>query len=459
MSHIFISYSHRDSKYVEKLEQKLIEEGFSVWIDHRIDYGSQWTEAIENAIDSCDAYIVVMSEDAKESPWVQREVIHAERRKKSFFPLLLSGEFWFSLGNIQFVNVTNDSLPPEIFYKRLEKVTSRNKVEKNAKPAPTVEPKPNQQSKLPKLSIDSKIITRVFGILFVGVIMIFGFPKLVDFIGQFQFPTSESTIKPTKTRSVNPTSTLRAATESLITTNTPIPAILQSPTLLPGQITDSKGVPMILIPAGEFIMGSEIRNDEKPVHTVFLDSFYIDQYEVTNAFYKICVDDGTCQRPNITSNFNNSEYENHPVVYVDWNMATIYCIWRGAQLLTEAQWEKASRSTDGRTYPWGEDVDCTKANYADCVTDTTEVGSYESDKSVYGVYDMAGNVREWVADWYNAEYYAISPEANPLGSDTGVFRVLRGGSWHFNIDLVRSADRGWFNPSTFSSYVGFRCSR
>ena len=127
MSHIFISYSHKDRRYVEKLEGKLIEEGFNVWIDHRIDYGSQWTETIERAIDNCDAYIVVMSEDAKKSEWVQREVIHAERRNKPFFPLLLSGEFWFSLGNIQFVNVTNGSLPPENFYRHLSSVTVHNK--------------------------------------------------------------------------------------------------------------------------------------------------------------------------------------------------------------------------------------------------------------------------------------------------------------------------------------------
>lgn len=131
MSHIFISYSHEDRKYVEKLEQKLIEEGFNVWIDHHIDYGSQWTEAIENAIDTCGAYIVVMSEHAKQSPWVRRERIHAEKREKPFFPLLLKGEAWFSLGDIQYVDVTGGILPDEKLYQRLEKVIPRDNNAKN----------------------------------------------------------------------------------------------------------------------------------------------------------------------------------------------------------------------------------------------------------------------------------------------------------------------------------------
>lgn len=125
MGHIFISYSHKDKKYVEKLEEKLIEKGFTVWIDHRIDYGSQWTEEIEHAIDTCDAYIVVMSEDSKKSPWVKRERIHAENKKKPFFPLLLNGVVWFSLSDIHYVDVRKGFVPPEDFYGRLEVIVSK----------------------------------------------------------------------------------------------------------------------------------------------------------------------------------------------------------------------------------------------------------------------------------------------------------------------------------------------
>ncbi|MBT3336968.1 MAG: toll/interleukin-1 receptor domain-containing protein [Anaerolineae bacterium] len=125
MGHIFISYSHKDKKYVEKLEKKLIDEGFDVWIDHRIDYGDKWPEEIEKAIDICDAYVVVMSKNAAESQWVGRERIHAEKRRKPFFPLLLKGENWFSLGDIQYVDVKAGAMPPERFYKRLASVIDR----------------------------------------------------------------------------------------------------------------------------------------------------------------------------------------------------------------------------------------------------------------------------------------------------------------------------------------------
>ncbi len=121
MSHIFISYSHKDTAYVEKLEKKLISEGFDLWVDHRIDYGSRWTKEIEKAIDACDAYIIVMSKNSAESQWVERERIHAEKRRKPFFPLLLKGERWFSLADIQFVDVTSGELPPVGFYEKLNK--------------------------------------------------------------------------------------------------------------------------------------------------------------------------------------------------------------------------------------------------------------------------------------------------------------------------------------------------
>jgi len=125
MGHIFISYSHKDKKYVEKLEKKLIDEGFDVWIDHRIDYGSRWTKEIEKAIDTCAAYIVVMSKNSSESQWVERERIHAEKCRKPFFPLLLSGEGWFSLNDIQFFDVTGGKLPPKSYYDDIARFVPR----------------------------------------------------------------------------------------------------------------------------------------------------------------------------------------------------------------------------------------------------------------------------------------------------------------------------------------------
>jgi len=148
---------------------------------------------------------------------------------------------------------------------------------------------------------------------------------------------------------------------------------------------------------------------------------------------------------------------------VDWNMAKTYCEWRDARLPTEAEWEKAARgSEDQRFYPWGTStINCQIANYngpGGCYNGTTKAGSYEDGKSPYGVYDMAGNVWEWVADWYSETYYNISPTNNPIGPDSGLARVLRGGSWNRQEYDVRVSNRNRYNPGYFNFDIGFRCA-
>lgn len=278
--------------------------------------------------------------------------------------------------------------------------------------------------------------------------------------------TGEPSVKPTNT--FLPSKTLDAGFTPTATT-------------LPTQIIDAKGITMRLVPAGEFTMGSNSgADDEKPIHQVYLDDFYMDIYEVTNAAYKACVDVGGCAPPkNIgsythSSYYGNSEFDNYPVIYVDWNQAKTYCEWRGGNLPTEAQWEKAARGTDGRTYPWGEEINCTRANHGlfenpdinllrTCKSDTSNVGYYENGKSPYSLYDMAGNVWEWVDDWYANDYYLTVPNHvnNPLGPLTGQKRVVKGGSWSstdFEMSL-RSANRLEY-PEDFAFYtLGFRCAR
>lgn len=221
-------------------------------------------------------------------------------------------------------------------------------------------------------------------------------------------------------------------------------------------------LPMVSVPAGEFQMGSPQgagESDERPQRTVYLDAFWIGQTEVTNAQYQRCVAAGICRQSGYAGD-GRFKGANQPVVGVSWDDATAYCAWAGLRLPTEAEWEKAARGTDGRIYPWGNQAPaCDLANYFDCVGGLASAGSYPAGASPYGVLDMAGNVWEWVADWYDGNYYASAPAANPTGPAAGEFRVLRGGSTYNNDNIVRSAYRD-INTPDFRRYgVGFRCAR
>jgi len=224
--------------------------------------------------------------------------------------------------------------------------------------------------------------------------------------------------------------------------------------------------PTVAIPVGTFTMGSENgAADERPVHRVQGGAFVMDRYEVTNARYAACVDVGACATPALKSSmkrphyFGEAAYANYPVIHVAWAEADQFCRWAGGRLPTEAEWERAARGTDQpRVFPWGDsDPDCTKANFAGCVGDTDEVGKREAGKSPYGVFDMAGNVWEWTADWYAADYYARSPTVDPQGPGTGTLKVMRGGCWVSGANSLRSACRKAELPSLWAPNVGFRC--
>ncbi len=285
-------------------------------------------------------------------------------------------------------------------------------------------------------------------------------------------PFFDKSMSPTQGLAVAQTSTLQSnVTKTVFPSETiapifaPTENVTQTPIPLPTEITDTSGVSMILVSAGEFLMGSNDYNqDEKPLHTVSLSAFYIDKYETTISLYKDCVNAGVCKYEKdcggaICGDYSDNQ-KNYPLNAVEWDQAKVFCEWRGARLPTEAEWEKAARGTDGRTYPWGEEINFGVANINNVIGDVTEVGSYPLDISPYGVYDMAGNVREWVMDWYDENYYAISPLINPLGPQSGGGHVLRGGAFDSWGVRSRASCRDSCGQETYIfGTVGFRCAK
>ena len=229
--------------------------------------------------------------------------------------------------------------------------------------------------------------------------------------------------------------------------------------------------PMVQIPAGEFTMGSTPRDgqiDEQPQKRIFLDAFYIDKHETTVGRYARYLSASRSTKPPRLwdqVNATSDQDKDLPVVGVDWDEANNYCKWAGKRLPSEAEWEKAARGTDGRRHPWGNEGN--PQQFANLGIGGTfgyskslkKVGSFETGKSPYDVYDMIGNVWEWTADWYDRAYYKAMPDKNPKGPEKGTERVVRGGSWE-RVPLVsRVAARHRVRPSTQAEYLGFRCAK
>lgn len=223
---------------------------------------------------------------------------------------------------------------------------------------------------------------------------------------------------------------------------------------------------MVAISAGPFIRGTNDGGfDERPQRTIFLDAFSIDRYEVTNHQYRQFVVATGHRKPGLPSRYAKSGSKvrgvNQPVVYVSWEDAAEYCRWRGKRLPTEAEWEKAMRGVDGRLWPWGNSEQPNGANWArvqDGYEVSARVGTFATDKSPYGVMDGAGNVIEWVADWYNETYYKDSPERNPTSPEHGTYRVLRGGGYTTTGLDIRITSRSKMMPDFRDETIGFRCA-
>jgi len=246
------------------------------------------------------------------------------------------------------------------------------------------------------------------------------------------------------------------------------------------------GMLSVFIPSGSFQMGgldADATANEKPARKVTISAFWMDKVEVTNGMYALCVQAGACDLPRNLSSatrpsyFANADFNDYPVINVSWEDAKTYCTWAGRRLPTEAQWEYAARgSTDFRRYPWGDQSPTNNlANYDYGVRDTTRVGSYPSGASPFGILDMAGNVWEWVSDYYNDTYYETGASENPTGPATasvhGLRRAIRGGSWQDSFKDVRLSKRGFAlapdltadsksekYKGDFNNRIGFRCA-
>jgi formylglycine-generating enzyme required for sulfatase activity len=285
--------------------------------------------------------------------------------------------------------------------------------------------------------------------------------------------------------------------------NSKVPVNTEAPVLGSTRISETDGMTQVFVPGGNFKMGSDFISSgyfwEDPIHTVFLDPYWIDQTEVTNVMFAAFVTQSGYQTeaektgssivfiPDTGKEWTirgadwqhpqgpDSSLSNlgqHPVVQISWNDALAYCKWAGRRLPTEAEWEKAARGTNSRTFPWGNEFDGTRLNFADINLNvgwgnknfddgfqfTSPVGNYPSGASPYGALDMAGNVWEWVNDWGSEVYYQSSPSDNPGGPDSGIFRIYRGGSWQDPSDGNRTAFRGWIAPTDAKNTHGVRCA-
>ncbi len=284
------------------------------------------------------------------------------------------------------------------------------------------------------------------------------------------------------------TTTLQSAVIAALTQLAPTPSATPEPTTPPTPTpqpfiteTDSR---MIFIPGGTFSIGDDTseQNDEKPARVVQVDSFYIDETEVTNAAYAQCVGAGVCPRPDragatyYNSYFGDPAFDDYPVINVSWYDADAFCRWRGARLPTEAEWEFAASfdPVEGvkYRYPWGDSFDGNRLNFCDAncqrddngaewddgYRDTAPAGSYPDGRSALGIYDMLGNVMEWVGDWYDFRAYQDIADTNPRGPVEGEFKSLRGGSWLTPPDDLGNVARDNFDPTVSQANLGFRCA-
>jgi len=428
MSHIFISYSKKNRDYARALADKLLDAGFDVWIDDRIDYGDDWWQVIVKAIRECGAFLIIMTPESDTSKWVQREVALADHLPKPMFPVLRSGdlinsETWTIFIRTQYANVLDGSLPKDDFYVRLRRVVA------------------------PKASRGADVTA----------------PELL-----------------TPPQPVTPVGTMPASSDIRIPASSAESKPVTAPPLrsergLGGEAALSLIIPQpfkwCVVPAGKVTLTDVDNGYLKEATTFDVPEFQIARYPITNAQFEVFVtakdgwrnaewwdysDASNIQRINNLESKPASfkDCADCPRERVTWYAAVAFTRWLSAKtsvsitLPTEQQWQRAAQGDDGREYPWGNEWDARKCNTDESkIGKTTPVTQYPQGASPYGVLDMSGNVWEWcLTDWETGEVDL---------NGTNV-RVLRGGSWFSDPQLARAAYRNRYVPYVRYDLAGFR---
>lgn len=488
MTRVFICYSRKDIDIADRLTADLNAQGITTWRDvddipgHIASNTSGWRRAVDEGLRQCTHMIVVLSPNSVESREVEAEWNYFLSQRRPVYPVLhRECDIPYRLMALQIWDLHTN-------YKKT--VGQLAAALSGEAPAETAGGRPTA---LPVRLIGGAVLVAA-----VIALVVLGGPGL--FPGR-QTPTPAGPTATSDGTITKPTPDIGEVTrpptgEPVIEEPTPVPT--------PESVVfeeDSRGVMMARIPPGTFTMGFDTDmayviclgstgdcetdaydfSDEEPIHTVTLTRpYWIDVYEVTNDQYKACVDAGVCDEPvetlSSTHNnyFNNRAYRNYPVIYVTWHMADTFCRdWRGGRLPGEAEWEYAARGGNDWVYPWGNSaVGESLLNFCDAgcdfswadgraedgyPNDTSPVGDFPDGVSPFGLYDMAGNVWEWVQDWYGP--YQEGPATDPTGPLDGLERVRRGGSWGNSASLVRLSNRGHGSPDFADDSQGFRCAR
>jgi formylglycine-generating enzyme required for sulfatase activity len=503
---VFISYRRKDISWALAVYQYLTSQKYDVFFDFSSIPSGDFEQIILSNIRARAHFILILTPTALDrcsdpGDWVRREIETAIKEKRNIVPLFFD-DFRFGTPSVaeKLTGPLSDlprynglNIPSGYFMEAMDRMCSRylnvplnavlhpvsTEVQRIVKDHQTAANTAVLQRKAIEERLKSRKKTELADRLkasalsvrlSIGSISLLILVLGIIGINQLVRNTTTGAVRTTPTGNVvtpePPTVTLTTTPAQV----TPRPAtITSSHSLAIGStmVSSEDGMIMVYVPGGEFTMGSANgETEEKPVHRVSLDAFWIDQTEVTNAMYAKCVLADECDQPSSVSSyaresyFGNPDFGNYPVIYVSWADANAYCLWADRRLPTEAEWEKAARGTDRRIYPWGNEAPSRDLlNYNAMVGDTTEVDDYPNGASLYGALDMAGNVWEWVADWYGGSYYADSRTSNPPGPVSGQERVLRGGSWSDLVYLVRSTGRYRAVPSHTYYNLGFRCAR